>query len=70
MKVKVKVHANSSQEKVLRISDDIYEVWTMEKPVEGRANARLIKILKKHFGKDVELVSGHKGRNKIVEVLE
>ena len=68
MKIKVKVHPNSSQEKVVKISDKEYEVWIKEKPVDGKANGFLEKFLKKYFKKEVKIVSGFTGRKKTVEV--
>ncbi|MBI2043662.1 DUF167 domain-containing protein [Candidatus Pacearchaeota archaeon] len=68
MKIKVKVHANSSQEKINKINDKSYEVWIREKPIEGKANAYLIKMLKKYFKEEVKLISGHMGKNKIFEI--
>jgi len=69
MKVKVKLHPSSSQERIKKINDKEYEVWLKEKPVENKANEKLIKILKKYFKKQVKIKSGLTSRNKIVEVF-
>ena len=38
-------------------------------PAKGnRANIAVMKLLRKHFGKDVRIVSGLTGKRKIVEV--
>lgn len=66
MKIKIKVHANSSQEKIVEV-DGWLEVWIKEKPVDGRANSCLEKILKKHFGRKVKVVSGFTSRMKMIE---
>jgi uncharacterized protein len=69
MKIKIKIHANSSQEKIEEIvKDKGYEVWIKEKPIDGKANEELIKVLKKYFKKDIKIVQGLKSRNKIVEI--
>jgi uncharacterized protein YggU (UPF0235/DUF167 family) len=68
-KIKIKVHANSSQEKILEVGDGL-EVWLKEKPIEGKANLILNKILKKYIGKEVKLISGFNSKMKIFEVLE
>ncbi len=68
MKIKIKIHPNSSQEKILKISKDNYEVWIKEKPIDGKANKSLEKFLKKEFGKKVKIVRGLSSRNKVVEV--
>jgi len=67
MKIKVKVHANSSKEEIKRV-DNIYEIWVKEKPMQGKVNAKLIKILKKYFKKNIRIKSGFTSRNKIIEL--
>lgn len=67
MKKKIKLHPGSSQEKIIEF-DDYYEVWIKEKPIEGKANKYLEKLLKKYFGKKVKIVSGLNSRNKIIEL--
>ena len=47
-------------------------VFLREKPIEGEANAALIKILAKHFGVGkscIKIKSGARGRIKLVEIL-
>lgn len=72
MKFKVKVHPNSSQEKICRISENEIEVWIKEKPVDGRANVSLFRVLKKCFGKEknIKIVSGFNSRIKLVDVFD
>lgn len=69
MKIKIKLHPGSSQEKVIE-RDSFYEVWIKKKPIDGKANKDLEKFLKKYFKKSVIVVSGFKSRNKVVEVGE
>jgi uncharacterized protein (TIGR00251 family) len=68
MRIKVRLHPGSSQEKIVKVCDKEYEVWLMEKPIEGKANLGLEKFLKKYFGVRVKIIKGLKSRNKIVEV--
>jgi hypothetical protein len=70
MKISIKLHPNSSQEKVVKLDEKSYEVWIKEKPVDGKANDYLEKFLKKYFGKPVKIISGFTGRKKVVEVEE
>lgn len=52
-------------------SEGSFEVHLKQKPVDGKANEALIKVLAKHFGvrqNDVEIVSGFTSRVKIVEI--
>lgn len=67
MKINVKLHPNSSQEKIEKVDFGL-EVWIKEKPIDGKANIKLEKILKKYFRKPVKIVSGLKSRNKVVEL--
>jgi len=69
MKLSVKLHPNSSQEKIQEIEKEkSYEIWIKEKPIDGKANEELVKLLKKHFKKEVKLISGFNSRRKIIEV--
>jgi len=68
MKLKIKVHANSSKEKIRKINDGNYEVWLKEKAVDDKANVRLLKVLKRYFGKEVKIKSGFMSKNKIIEL--
>ncbi|MBT4258259.1 DUF167 domain-containing protein [archaeon] len=68
--MKIKIHANSSQEKLKKIDENFYEIWLREKPLDGRANDSLLKLLKKEFGKSFKIKSGLTSRIKIVEELE
>ena len=67
MKIRVKIHPNSSKEKIKKIKDD-YEVWIHEKAEDNKANLKLVKMLKKYFKCDVKIKSGFTSRNKIVEL--
>jgi len=69
MKIKVKLHPNSSQEKIEEVSKERYEVWLKEKPIDNKANEKLVKILKKYFKKKVEIKSGLTSRNKVIEIF-
>ena len=68
MKIKIKVHPNSSQEKIKDLSNKELEIWIKKKPVNNKANARLIKLLKDYFKKEVKIVSGLSSKNKIAEI--
>jgi len=70
MNIKVRVHAGSSREEINKIDDDSYEIWLKERAVDNKANLGLIKILKKHFGKDIKIKSGFTSKNKIIEVKD
>jgi uncharacterized protein YggU (UPF0235/DUF167 family) len=70
IKIKVKIHPGSSQEKMEKIGDLSYEIWLKEKPVDNKANIKLIKLLKKHFGSnEIKIKSGFNSRIKVVEII-
>jgi len=69
MKLKIKLHPNSSQEKIVKSNENEFEVWIKEKPIEGKANSYLEKFLKKEFGVKVKIIKGLKSRNKVVELI-
>lgn len=71
MKIQIKLHPNSSQEKIQKHinSKSNYEVWLKEKPINNKANIALIKFLKKHFKTSkIKITSGNKGKKKIVKI--
>lgn len=69
-RIKVKLHPNSSQEKIVENDEKFYEVWLKEKALDNKANKALEKKLKKYFGKSVKIISGFTSRIKYVEVLD
>jgi len=70
MKIKVKLHPSSSLEKIEEIEKNKeYEVWIKEKPIEGKANEELVRILKRYFkSREIKITSGFTSRKKIVEI--
>jgi len=67
--MKIKIHPNSSQEKIKEISKDELEVWIKEKAIDGKANEYLIKFLKKELGRKFSIKSGFTSRIKVLEEL-
>ena len=71
MLIKVKVFPNSKKEGIVKKSEDSFEVKVKEKPLKGKANKAVIKVIALHFkipeGK-IKLIKGAKQRNKIFEV--
>ena len=68
MLISVRLHPNSSQEKILKRDEGFYEAWLKEKAVDNKANIALMKLLKRHFGKPIKIKTGLTSRNKIIEV--
>ncbi len=67
MKIKIKVHPNSSKQEIKKL-DDAYEVWTKKKAEDNKANIEVIKMLGKYFRKNVAIISGFTSKNKVVEL--
>jgi uncharacterized protein (TIGR00251 family) len=67
----VRAHPRAARPRVILAADDTIEVWVTAPAVEGRANAALVTALAERLGlrsREVVLVRGERGRNKIVEL--
>ncbi len=67
-----KVNVEFSRE-FIEIQDNQINIGIKSKPVKGEANKEIIKKLAKHFGVStgvVHIKSGHKSREKIIEILQ
>ncbi|BDC35659.1 MAG: DUF167 domain-containing protein [Candidatus Methanoliparum thermophilum] len=69
MRIKVKVITNADKDEIVE-KDDILVVKTKNPPIKDKANRAVIKLLTKHFNARVKIVSGHKNREKWIEVEE
>jgi len=73
MLIKVKVFPSSKIEKIIKKSEDSFEVRVKEKAEKGRANQRTRELLSKYFNipeEKVKLIKGFRQRNKIFEIIE
>ena len=67
-----KVHVEFSKE-VLEVINDEIIIGIKSKPIKGEANKEIIKKIAKHFKISTALVqikSGHKSSEKIIEILQ
>jgi uncharacterized protein YggU (UPF0235/DUF167 family) len=67
----IKVKPNSKEEKVEKISENIYIIHVKEPAKDNKANIRLINLLSKQLGidyKDIKIKNPN-SRNKIVKIL-
>ena len=79
MKIFVKAKTGQKEDKVvppplklIQDEDERYTVSVKERPVEGRANESITKLLAEHFGvsrSSVRLVSGATTKRKVFEIL-
>ena len=72
MKISVKAKPGSKRgDTVIALADGSYEVHIKAKPVDGKANDAIIKLLAKHFGlrqNQVKVVLGSTSRLKVIEI--
>jgi len=71
VKISVKVKPGSRQEKIETGADGVTTVWLKAPPVDGKANAELIKLLAKTYGvskSQVRICTGTSARLKRVEI--
>ena len=68
----VRVVPRASRDGIQGLMGDALKVRIQAPPVEGKANAYLIKFLSKQWNiprRDIEIISGETGRNKRLRVL-
>ena len=71
MKIIVKAKPGARENKVEKVDEANYIVHIKEPPIDGRANAALIKLLAEYFDISpslIEIVSGYMARVKVVEI--
>ena len=72
MLIRVYVNPNAREVRVVKVSDDYFEVRVDEVAVGGRANKRLLETLAEHFKVQrsrISILKGTKTRNKLVQVI-
>jgi len=68
MILKIKIKPSSVKQEIIKISENEYKISLEERAEDNKANIELIKLLKKHFGKNIKIIKGIKSRNKIIEI--
>jgi uncharacterized protein (TIGR00251 family) len=71
MRIYVKVNPNSSQNKVKKITDGEYKIWTTATPEKNKANKMVIKLLAKYFDtsqNQIKIIIGKTTRKKIIDI--
>ncbi|MCM8762774.1 MAG: DUF167 domain-containing protein [Candidatus Omnitrophica bacterium] len=72
MRISVKVRPNAKQQRVEQIAQNSFLVWVKEKPVEGKANQAVVRILAQYFGipqSSVNLLKGQNSKQKLFDIL-
>jgi uncharacterized protein (TIGR00251 family) len=68
LRITIEVKTGSKKNEVIRGEGDRYIVRVKEHRKKGKANAAVLKLLLKHFGRQAYLVSGKTSTTKIVEI--
>lgn len=72
MQIKIRVIPKAKQNKIVK-EKDRYKIWVTTAPVDNKANKAVIKILADFLEikkAQVEIISGFKSRDKVVEIKE
>ena len=72
MLIKVKVFPDSKEEKIVKKSEDSFEIKVRAKAQRGEANRGVVRALTSYFKVSiggVRLIRGFKRRNKIFEII-
>ena len=67
----IRIQPRASKNEVIRLEDGSLKIKLTAPPVDGAANEALVKFLADRFSvarSQVEIVSGHTARNKIVRI--
>ena len=70
MKITVDVKAEAYEEKIEKLGEDWYLVRVKAPRKKGRANAAVLKLLRKHFRGNARIVRGLTSTRKIVVIEE
>jgi uncharacterized protein (TIGR00251 family) len=68
MIIHVKVYPSSGREEIIKLNEDNYKVYLKKPAVDNKANIELIKLLKKHFKKEIKIIKGIKSEDKIIKI--
>jgi len=70
MRITVDVKAEAHEEEVEKLGEDWYLVRVKAPRRKGKANAAVLKLLRKHFGGNARIVRGLTSTRKIIEIEE
>jgi len=71
MKLNLIVKTKARAEKVVKLTDSVYEVSVKAAPIKGHANQAVIAVLADYFHvhkNQIEIVSGFTSMNKVVKI--
>lgn len=71
MKISVKVKTKAKNNEVEKIGENNFIVSIKEAPIKGKANKAIIESLAEYFNikkSNIEIVRGHKSKEKTIEI--
>jgi uncharacterized protein (TIGR00251 family) len=68
MRLLVSVKTQSNKDSIMKVGEGEYLVTLKAPARKGKANAALVKLLSKHFGRHVKIMRGLTSKYKVVEV--
>ena len=71
MKIIIKAKPGSKEDKIEKVDEANYIVYVKAPPIDGKANAAIVKLLANHFDVSVsmvEIISGHMARMKVIQI--
>jgi len=69
MKIFVKAKPNAKENKIEKIDDSNFIVSVKEPSIQGKANEAIVESLAEYFNvlkSDIEIIRGHKAKEKII----
>jgi uncharacterized protein (TIGR00251 family) len=70
MRITIDVKTGSREEGVDDLGEGRYLVRVKAPRKKGKANVAVLKVLRRHFGRNAIIVSGHTSTRKIVEFVD
>jgi uncharacterized protein (TIGR00251 family) len=70
MRITVDVKTKAKKDSVEQVAENHYLVHTRAPALKGKANVAVTKLLKKHLGKQTNILSGHTSSRKLFTVEE
>ncbi|MEI6810998.1 MAG: DUF167 family protein [Candidatus Nomurabacteria bacterium] len=69
MYLKIKVVTDASAEKIEKLKDDEYRIWTKMPAENNLANTRILEIIRTEYpNQSVRIISGHHSPSKILSI--
>ena len=70
MRITVDVKADSREDSVEELGEGHFLVRVKAPRKKGKANVAVLKLLRRHFGRQAAILSGHSSTRKIIELEE